>query len=225
MALSMYAQSDRLDYYQHIKTVRANGAVETKNGNAGQFINRTTAYANARCFDATSTGLDHLNGTLYFTGYNGSREVYKGTSYWGAGTQYQFDDKNGYLNVKDAKGNVYVFRRATPPAGRTRSSYLKKGANLDGYDAVTEWNNLQNNSGNNNYDTGTTGNSTGGKAKAGKSNSHSSSTCSYCHGSKRVKAHVGTGGYGVSAKKIKCGTCGVLYDPSCDHWHACPYCK
>lgn len=224
MAVTMCAQSERLDYYQHIKTVRANGSVETLSGNAGQFVKRTRQYAHARCYDATSRGLDHLNGTLSYTGNNGSREVYKGSSYWGAGTIYQFDDEKGYLNVKDANGNVYVFRRTSAPSGRTRSSYLKKGASVDGWDGVSEWNKIQANNPNN-YDNGSSGSSSGSKVNSKKAGSNSSRTCSHCHGTKRIRAHVGTGGYGVSNKKKKCNTCGEWYDPSCDHWHACPYCK
>ena len=220
----VYAQSERLDYYQHTKTVRADGKVETQTGNKGQFVKRTKINGNPRCFDATSSGLDHLNGLLFYIGNNNSREVYKGSSYWGDETTYQFDDVKGYLNVKDRKGNVYVFRRASFPPGRTRSSYIKAGAAPDGYDHAAEWNRLQN--GNPNYGSESSGSSGSSAGSSGtKPSSSSSRTCSYCPGSKRVRAHVGSSGYGVSNKKNKCSTCGEWYYVTNDHWHACPYCK
>lgn len=224
LALGMYGQSERLDYYQHIKTVRANGSVETLSGNSGQFVKRTKQYTNARCYDATASGLDHLNGSLSYAGKNGSREVYKGSSYWGSGTTYQFDDDKGYLNVKDAKGNVYVFRRTSPPSGRTRSSYIRKGAAADGWDDIAEWNKIQSNTVND-YDSGSSNSRSGSKRGTKKSSTNSTRTCSHCHGAKRVRTHVGSSSYGVSNKKRKCTTCGTWYDPAFDHWHACPYCK
>lgn len=218
----LYAQSERLDYYQHTKTVRANGSVENQSGNNGQFVKRTKLNGSPRCFDATSRGLDHLNGLLFYIGQNNSREVYEGKSYWGENSTYQFDDVNGYLNVKDAKGNVYVFRRTSAPSGRTRSSYIISGGAEDGFDHVAEWNKLQN--GNSYSGSGSSGSSSSGSAGRSKSNS-SSRSCSYCNGAKRIRAHVGTGGYGTSNKKNKCSTCGEWYYVTTDHWHACPHCK
>lgn len=218
------AQSERLDYYQHVKTVGSNGNVETLSGNSGQFVKRTKIDGLPRCYDATSTGLDHCNGTLDYTGMNSGREVYVGRSYWGNNTTYQFDDTNGYLNVRDSSGNVFVFRRTSPPAGRIHSSYLSKGANVDGWDVYAEWNKIQQNSvSGENYSKGSS--STGKNQSKGKSSSNSTRECGYCHGRGRVRAHVGVGGYGVSNKKKKCGTCGEWYNPAHDHWHACPHCK
>lgn len=222
LSSTLFAQSERLDYYQHTKTVKPNGKIETQKGNKGQFVKRTKINGNPRCYDATSSGLDHLNGLLFYIGKNNSREVYKGSSYWGDETTYQFDDVKGYLNVKDRKGNVYVFRRTSSPSGRKRSSYIKPGAAPDGYDHVGEWNKLQ--GGNQNYESGSSGNNSGNsRVKPGSSSS--SRSCSYCKGSKRVRAHVGVSGYGVSNKKNKCSICGEWYYTSNDHWHACPYCK
>lgn len=222
VTLRIQAQSNRLDYYAHVKTVYANGRIVTLSSDKGQFINRTTTDGGARCYDATYNGRDHLNGTLFYVGKNGANEVYKGKSYWGNKSSYQFDDSRGLLNVKDANGNVYVFKRARVPAGKTRSSYLVSGASADGWNAREEWNKL--NQGNDNYNQ-PSGSETSDRQKRTKHSSSSSRTCGYCHGSKRIRAHVGTGSYGVSNKKQKCSTCGVWYDVSTDHWHACPYCK
>lgn len=224
IAFAMQGQSNRLDYYQHTKTVYANGNVINQDGQKGQFIRRINANGNKMCYDATSSGLDHLNGALFFAGKNNNREVYKGNCFWGNNCTYQFDDVNGYLNIKDSSGNVYVFRRAQAPSGRKHSSYLKSNASVDGYDAAAEWNRIH-------YGEGGTGNQTeinrsnNNQKHKQASSSHSSRECGYCHGSKRVLAHKGTGSYGVSVKKKKCPTCNEWYDPANDHWHACPYCK
>lgn len=222
ICLVSFAQTDRLDYYQHIKTVYSNGNVQTQSGQNGQFVRRTHLNGNKRCYDATSSGLNHLNGTLCFSGYQGGNEVYEGPSYWGHAT-YQFDDNRGYLNVKDSRGTVYVFRRSAAPAGKRHSSYLVKGASVDGWDDVAEWNKIHDAS--RNYDSNGNSSSKSKKSKTTTKRSSSSGGCGYCHGSKRVKAHTGTGSYGVRNKKVKCPTCGEVYDPANDHWHACPHCK
>ncbi len=221
--IASYAQSERLDYYQHVKTVYSNGRTENLSGSNVQFVKRTRQNGKARCYDATSSGLDHLNGTLFFSGKRGSNEVYQGRSYWGDDATYQFDDNRGYLNVKDKNGNIYVFRCASAPSGRTRSSYINPKGSVDGWDAVAEWNKIHTPV--STYESAS-GSSSGSNSRATKSStSRSSGTCSYCHGAKRVRAHVGVGGYGVNNTKKKCQTCGEWYYISNDHWHACPYCK
>lgn len=223
IALAAQAQSERLDYYQHTKTVWANGNVETQSGNNGQFVHRTKINGGPRCYDATRSGLDHLNGMLSYIGTNNGNEVYKGTSYWGNGTIYQFDDERGYLNVKDSNGNVYVFKRTSAPAGRSQSSYLKKGASAEGWDAIAEWNKIHNPITN---DDGSNSRSTPEKKnQTTNSNNNNTRRCGYCHGNKWVRAHVGVSGFGIDNTKKKCTTCGEWYLTSCDHWHACPYCK
>ena len=220
IALTAQAQSERLDYYQHVKTVWSNGNVETQSGEKGQFVVRTKKYAGPRCYDATRSGADHLNGTLSYIGTNNGNEVYKGSSYWGNGSTYQFDDARGYLNVKDANGNIYVFRRSSAPSGRTRSSYLKKGANVDGWNGIDEWNNIHDPV---KYDD--TNSNSGEEKRTITKDKNKTRVCSHCKGAKRVRAHVGVGGFGVNNTKKKCNTCGEWYYTSSDHWHACPYCK
>lgn len=223
IALAAQAQSNRLDYYQHTKTVWANGNVETQSGNNGQFIRRTTMNGGPRCYDATKSGLDHLNGGLSYIGKNNGNEVYKGSSYWGNGTTYQFDDQRGYLNVTDAKGNVYVFKLTSAPAGRTRSSYLKNGASADGWDGIGEWNKIHHPV--TNYGETDSKSTSGNQKRTTNTTSTSTRTCGYCNGSKWVRAYVGVGSFGISNKKKKCNTCGEWYSTSSDHWHACPHCK
>ncbi|MCM1518602.1 MAG: hypothetical protein NC117_08175 [Pseudoflavonifractor sp.] len=212
MAIAAHAQTY---YYAHTKTVYADGRVVEQNGQSGQFVCRTSSDGPKRCFDSTSTGRNHLNGTLYYVGkYNGADE-YHGKSYYGENSIYQFNDSRGLLNIKDARGNVYVYKRREAPAGRKNSSLLAAGASRDGWDArdgyvdpiqpVTPTPNP--------------------KPKPNNPGTTRSRECGYCHGGGRVKAHVGTSSYGTSNRRKKCGTCGQWYDTATDHWHDCPQCK
>lgn len=216
--LTAIAAQAQTYYYAHTKTVYADGRVEVQNGNSGQFVCRTDAYGVKKCYDSTSNGRDHLNGSLFYVGTNNGNEVYKGKSYFGPNTSYQFNDTKGLLNIKDANGNIYVYHRQQAPAGRTRSSLLIPGASLDGYDIAEHVDP---------YVPDTPTETTPSRDDKRKKVEHQRSDreCGYCKGSGRVRASIGVSGYGVSNRKKLCPTCKEYYYVTEDHWHACPQCK
>ena len=218
LCLTAFALQAQTYYYAHTKTVYADGRVVEQNGESGQFVCRTSADGPKRCFDSTSSGRNHLNGNLFYVGNNNGNEVYHGKSYFGENTYYQFNDNRGLLNIKDARGNVYVYKRRNAPAGRTRSSLIISGGAPDGWDARDHWvdTTLP-------VDGSSSDDDTSRKQKTTNSRS-SSRDCGYCHGGGRVRAHIGTGSYGVKNRYKKCPTCGVRYDVATDHWHECPHC-
>lgn len=209
-------------YYAHTKTVYPNGRVEVQSGDNGQFVRRENIERLRVCYDCTRSGRNHLNGNLQFVGLNNGNEVYKGKCYFGPNTSYQFDDSKGLLNVKDANGTVYVYRRREAPAGRTRSSLLIPGAAKDGYDFAENMPVVTNPYAN--EASGSSG-SSGTTRRERSTYTTSDRSCGYCHGGGRVRAHIGVSGFGVSNEKRKCRVCGEYYFVTCDHWHACPQCK
>lgn len=222
MVLASFGVNAQTYYYQHTKTVYSNGNSVVQNGQSGQFVCRTNAYGQARCYDCTKNGRDHLNGTLFYIGKRGNTEVYKGKSYFGEGTTYQFDDSRGILNIKDANGNVYVYKKATAPSGRTESSLVASWGTREGYDPWDYYVDPIDHS----YDSSPSNSSASSNKKRGSSKSikKHSTACPTCHGQGRIRAHVGTGTYGVSSKKKHCNVCGKDYYVSEDHWHVCPTC-
>lgn len=219
LCLAAFLTSNAQTYYYALtKIVYANGRTEVQSGNQGQFVHREKNLGQYHCFDSTSTGRNHLNGNLYFIGNKGDMEVFKGKSYWGDESQYKFCDARGLLNVVDASGTTYVFKRTTPPSGRTRSSFLASGASQDGWDVRDNW--VDPSGGQDN----TPSCHPGSESRTRRPSSTSSRTCSVCHGNGRVRANVGTGGFGVNNSKRRCGTCGQEYYVTSDHWHTCPSC-
>lgn len=211
--MTIVAQSQTY-YYAHTKTVYADGRTVVESGNSGQFVTRQTVDRLKKCFDSTSSGLDHLNGSLFFSGMNNGNEVYKGKCYYGPNCSYQFNDSKGLLNIKDAKGNIYVYKRQQPPVGRTRSSLLISGASENGYDWTDPYVPEDDVKNDNDRD----------KKVRNDNSTDSSRRCGYCHGNGRVRAHVGVSGFGVSNKKNHCSVCGKDYYASENHWHTCPQC-
>lgn len=217
LGLVSLAAPAQLYYYQHTKTVYAGGRTVVHDGRSGQFVCRTAADGPSRCFDCTSNGRDHLNGTLFYVGKNGSADVYKGKSYYGENSVYQFDDSRGLLNMKDARGNVYVYRRATAPAGRTTSSLIARWATREGWDPRDNYVDPISHD----TDPAKPVRNNGGK----KTPARRSGSCPTCHGAGRVRTHVGTGGYGQNNRKQHCSVCGKDYFVTTDHWHDCPTCR
>lgn len=209
-------------YYALTKVVYPNGKTVSHNGQKGQFVRRTSEYGAKMCFDCTSNGRNHLNGNLYFVTIKNDNEIYKGKSYFGENSTYQFNDSKGLMNAVDAKGYIYVFKRTNAPKGRTRSSFLIAGAAQDGWDPLDFYGGVPPS-----YDdnTGNSNSTSGGNSNNNQTGISGSRTCGYCKGGKRVRAHVGVSTFGVNNSKKKCHTCGEWYDPSCDHWHDCPSCK
>ncbi|MCM1441903.1 MAG: hypothetical protein NC131_22230 [Roseburia sp.] len=130
------AQAQRqTEYFRLIKKIGIDGAATPYAEQAGQFITRIDGL----CFDSDINGRNAGNGILNMYDRRGSQSVYAGSSFWGPDSRYRFDDSRGMLNVKTAEGEVYVFRRETPPAGCNWPSFLSDPGFLDGtYQAMVD---------------------------------------------------------------------------------------
>ncbi|MBO5972159.1 MAG: hypothetical protein J6Q07_04020 [Alistipes sp.] len=107
------------NYYKQIKVVKNNQTIAS--GKGGQFI---SFFADI-CYDSNSKGVTVNNGQLDRVSKSGDVYTkYKGKSYWGEVT-YQFTNDLQKLAVIKSDGTIYVYQRATPPAGVTTSSLIK----------------------------------------------------------------------------------------------------
>ena len=105
-------------YYKQVNVVNGNSVIAK--GNGGQFI----SFFNDICYDSNSKGVSVNNGTLDRKSKSANSVQYKGLSYWGNVT-YQFSGDFNKLSVIKQDGTIYVYQRATPPAGVTTSSLIK----------------------------------------------------------------------------------------------------
>lgn len=108
-------------YYQLIKKVHSN--VVSTDVSGGQFI----TFINDLCFDSNKNGYSVGNGTLKLNPQAiGSYKTYEGKSYWGEDASFRFKFDLSILNVVLDNGDVYVYKRTTPPTGVTTCSLIRK---------------------------------------------------------------------------------------------------
>lgn len=110
-------------HYYKLSRVQHNGK-SNRNVSGGQFI----TFCGSICFESNSKGLSIGNGTLKKNAsYSNSQyTVYQGSSYWGSSTTFKFNADKSVLNVVLDNGDIYVYKRATPPAGVTTCSLIRK---------------------------------------------------------------------------------------------------
>lgn len=114
------AQDLLTEYYVWTKTYYTNGSTKSLDGTLGQFVTRTQKV----CYDSYNTGETIGNGVLKLINRQGNASKYLGSCYYGAESTYTFYDNKGILNIQDVQGNVYVYKKATPPQGKTKSSLI-----------------------------------------------------------------------------------------------------
>lgn len=199
----------KLTKYQH------NG-VPTTNVSGGQFI----TFLNDICYESDKKGIGLGHGTLQLN-KNYSNEdynLYMGSSYWGSSTTFKFKHDMSMLNVVTDDGDIYVYKRMSPPIDVTTSSLIRKpepssgGCSAGGgytpsypvqpYPQGGYAGSSGNSSsgGTNNYNS----NSTSSKSRiACNSCKYTNGKCSVCKGSGRQHSSA----YGVSGT-IRCTNCG-----------------
>lgn len=100
------------------------GGISNKNASGGQFI----TFVSDICFESNSKGVGVNHGTLKRNNnYSNSQyTVYQGSSYWGSSTTFKFNADKSVLNVVLDNGDIYVYKRSTPPAGVTTCSLIRQ---------------------------------------------------------------------------------------------------
>lgn len=124
---SVVSAQKRVEYYIHTKTYHKNGSVTVEPGTSGQFITRNGQV----CYDSNRDGFSVGNGSLQLTLQNGSTYKYVGSCYYKGECAYTFYDDRGVLNIEDVLGNIYVYKRRTPPSNVHTSSLIKQKPKSD----------------------------------------------------------------------------------------------
>ncbi|MDR1574797.1 MAG: hypothetical protein LBS37_02220 [Treponema sp.] len=105
-------------YYKQTGVVR-NGA-RTAGDNTGQFISFTFA----GCYDSNNQRHEVGNGFLAYKGLQNDIHAYNGRSYWGENTAYYFSADFNRLNIYAPDGLIYVYEKASAPAGVATSAKI-----------------------------------------------------------------------------------------------------
>lgn len=109
-------------YYMLTRT-RKNG-VDNRNVSGGQFI----SFMSDICYESNKKGVGVGHGSLARNkDYSNSQyTIYQGSSYWGTSTTFKFNADKSVLNVVLDNGDIYVYKRATAPAGQETCSLIRK---------------------------------------------------------------------------------------------------
>ena len=110
-AQSKASNDGQVYYYKQTGVVKNN--VKTAGDNTGQFISFTFV----GCYDSTNQKYDVGNGFLAYKGLQNNLHKYSGRSYWGENSDYYYSADFNKLNVYAPDGLIYVYEKATAPAG------------------------------------------------------------------------------------------------------------
>lgn len=118
--ISVYAQD--VHYYKFTKQV-VNG-VQSTNVSGGQFI----TFISDKCYESNNKGVGVDNGLLTKNNnYSNSQfTIYQGSCFYGSNAEFKFNADKSILNIITEKGDIYVYKRSTPPQGVTTCSLIKK---------------------------------------------------------------------------------------------------
>ena len=193
----------------------------------GQFI----TFIDDMCFESNKSGYSVGNGTLKLNDKAvGSYMTYEGKSYWGEGATFRFKSDLSVLNVVLDNGDVYVYKRTTPPTDVTTCSLIRKPETIGGgYTAPV--NPVQPNYPQGGY----VGNETqtepgGGGDKPAKPERIKKEKvrreCRACNGKGTYEKNGDAVTFGSSERyKKRCSTCGYEYWNTQTHSHpSCPTC-
>lgn len=108
-------------YYYKLTKKKVNGVISEK-VSGGQFI----TIIKDGCYESDSKGFSVNHGKIKYNSTENGYLLYYGPTYYGDNTIVQFKSDYSSFNVKTMNGDVYVYKRATPPAGVTTCSLIRK---------------------------------------------------------------------------------------------------
>ncbi len=125
---SIGASAQDVRYYK-LSSTRIGGTTN-KNVSGGQFI----TFVSDICFESNNKGVGVNHGTMRRNdNYSNSQyTVYQGSSYWGSSTTFKFNADKSVLNVVLDNGDIYVYKRSTPPTGQTTCSLIRQRSSSSG---------------------------------------------------------------------------------------------
>lgn len=203
-----------ISYYK--LTRKQQNGISDRNVSGGQFI----AFSGSICFESNNKGLSIGNGTLKRNdNYSNSQyTVYQGSSYWGNSTTFKFNADKSVLNVVLDNGDIYVYKRATPPAGQTTCSLIRKSGSYSG-------------GGGSYYNSGYTPSYTPQQPSYQQPQQTPSGSgnprqlikeqvrCNRCNGSGKMVHNSYPSMYGTTDNQVYCSICGRNYLRSTGHSH------
>lgn len=213
MLTCIVAAAQDVRYYK-LSSTRI-GGVTNKNVSGGQFV----TFVSDICFESTSKGVGVGHGTLtHNNNYSDSQfTTYQGSSYWGSSTTFKFNADKSVLNVVLDNGDIYVYKRTTPPAGVTTCSLIrpKSNSSSSGYTPpptypVQQYPQQQ-------YQYPQQQNPTPTQQQP---QPQQKKICKWCNGSRRISKE---DGFSLGMEKKYCSECGQTVFQG--HYHIdCPYC-
>lgn len=210
-------------YYKLTKKVQ-NGTTSTK-VSGGQFV---TFMADI-CYESNKKGIGVGHGTLQrnknFS--NSQFKVYMGKSYWGSDATFKFTSDLNTLNVVTERGDVFLYKRTTPPTNATTCSLIRRAPANGGSNSGGGYYPVQPN-----YPAGNSYYPSSGSATNRTSSSNSQSRrerkwrdCSLCHGKGTIVRDSYVSTYGLQDRQVYCSQCGRSYYSTTGHSHVtCPTC-
>lgn len=218
-------------YYKYTKSI-IKGKHDT-NVNGGQFI----TFDGSKCFESDKYGNNVGNGTMAYDAENSKQlKTYWGSCYWSKNAYMKFNADKSVMNIETNSGKIYVYKRATAPAGVTTCSLIRKpepssggssggGGYTPSYPVLT--NPQGGYAGGGSYNNGNTGNSSSSNSNRYEREKPQKTrhTCTACKGKGTIERNDGTVTTYGTHYKIKCSTCGWEYWNDTFHRHeTCKYC-
>lgn len=106
-------------YYRYTKSI-IKGVINT-DVSGGQFI----TFDGKRCYESDKYGNNVGNGSMAYDAENSKQvETYWGSCYWSKNAYMKFNADKSLMNIETNAGKIYVYKRATPPAGVTTCSLI-----------------------------------------------------------------------------------------------------
>lgn len=128
-------------YYKFVKSI-IQGKVDIS-VKGGQFV----TFDRQKCYESDKNGNEVGNGVMAYDTEVSKQthlETYWGSCYWSKNAYMKFNVDKSVMNIETNAGKIYVYKRATPPAGVTTSSLIRKskpssgGGSGDGTTIVVE---------------------------------------------------------------------------------------
>lgn len=220
-------------YYRYTKSIIK--GFEDKNVSGGQFI----TFEGKKCFESDKYGNNVGNGTMSYDAENSKQlKTYWGSCYWSKNAYMKFNADKSVMNIETNAGKIYVYKRATAPAGVTTCSLIRKqepssGGSSGGGGYTPSYPVQTYPQGG--YAGGGTYNNSGYSGSSNNSNSNSyrqdkpqktRHTCPTCNGRGSIVRDDGSVPlYGGTNYKVRCNVCGYEHYRSSAHRHVtCSQC-
>lgn len=215
-------------YYKFTKSI-IQGKVDVS-VKGGQFI----TFDRQKCYESDKNGNEVGNGVMAYdteASKQTNLETYWGACYWSKNAYMKFNADKSVMNIETNAGKIYVYKRATAPAGVTTCSLIRKpepsSGGSGGGGGYTPSYPVQTYPQGGYAGGGTYNNGNSGSSSHSNSNSYRQDkpqkirhTCPGCNGAGSIVRNDGSvSSYGGSGYKKRCPTCGYEYWNTTFHRH------